>query len=504
MLNALELPPRAVQLLDRLGGPRRAAILAVGVGSVAVILGLARWATAPTWVPVYSNLPLESIGVITERLDEERIAFRLEGGGSELRVPANDLARARVALAREGMPLAGRPGLELFDQPAWGMTDFTQRVNYRRALEGELERTIGKMRGVEAVKVHVSMEEAAGFRRAGRPSEASVVLRLRSGSQPSQEMVLGIAHLVASSIDGVQAERVMVLDDRGRLLSSPYEVDSPAAFASRDLKMRGEVEQYLATKAEQLVAQMVGAGNVRVQVSAEINLDRVERTVETVDPDRQVLSSEQRSEIVPGADGGAGSTSVTATYLNTRSLETFSGAVGNVKRMTAAVLINDRLVVEGGVARYEARAAEELARIQALAATAMGIDPSRGDMISVVSFPFDGSLRIDDVPSAWTLVLGYHRPAIALVALLLTFLIALRITRTLQAQAEQLAGGDAAGKGRKLDLLAGAEAGPELVAAPAEVALPPPGPTTRELVAAQIESDPEVAVKMIRAWMKED
>src|SRR5690606_32443972 len=120
------------------------------------------------WVPVFTDLSLESVGTITERLDEEGIAYELGGGGTELRVAATDLARARVALARDGgIPNGGRPGLEIFDQPAWGMTDFTQRINYRRALEGELERTIREMRRVEAVKVHVAMEEAAGFRRNG-------------------------------------------------------------------------------------------------------------------------------------------------------------------------------------------------------------------------------------------------------------------------------------------------------------------------------------------------
>src|SRR5690606_12829424 len=114
-------------------------------------------------------------------------------------------------------------------------------------------------------------------------------------------------------------------DDSGKLLSTPFSIDSPAALASTELKMRSEVEQYLAMKAEQLVGQMVGPGNVRVQVSAVINRDRVERTVESVDPERQALSSEQRSEIIPGAEGGAGSSSVTSTFMNTRSVESFTG-----------------------------------------------------------------------------------------------------------------------------------------------------------------------------------
>src|SRR5919206_21752 len=114
-------------------------------------------------------------------------------------VPAADLAKARVALAQQGLPAGARPGLELFDQPSWGMTDFAQRVNYRRALEGELERTIGKMRGVEGAQVHLALPERVSFRDAGRPAEASVVLRLRGGQSAEPEVVRGIAHLVASS-----------------------------------------------------------------------------------------------------------------------------------------------------------------------------------------------------------------------------------------------------------------------------------------------------------------
>ncbi len=507
MLTSLSLPPAAHALIDRVGGPQRAAIAAVGVISVLAILGIARWATAPTWVPVYSDLSLEHVGVITERLDEERIPYRLENGGSALHVSANDLARARVVLAREGMPEAGRPGLEIFDQPAWGMTDFTQKINYRRALEGELERTIGRMRGVDAVKVHIAMEETAGFRRNGRPSEASVVLKLRSGASPGGEMVQGISHLVSSAVDGVDPERVMVLDDSGRLLSSPYEQDSSAAFATRELKARSDIEQYLATKAEELVAQIVGRGNVRVQVSAELNLDRVERTVESVDPERQVLSSEQRSEIVPGAEGGAGSSSVTSTFLNTRSLETYTGAVGNLKRVTAAVLVNDRFVpdADGGGA-YEARSPEEIARIEALVATAMGIDPRRGDVVTVASFAFDERVAVETPPSAWEVAQQYQRPIIALVALLLAFLVALRVTRAVRA-----AGGAAAPpalegrRGTRVDTVLGeGEARAALGSEPGSAALPAASASTRELVAAHIDEQPDVALKMVRAWMKEE
>jgi flagellar M-ring protein FliF len=503
MVNNLALPMVAQQWVERIGGPRRAMFVGAGAGSVLLILGLAHFATRPTWVPVYSDLPLESVGKITERLDEEAIPYRLESGGSELQVDAAELARARVALAQGGLPSAGRPGLELFDQPSWGMTDFTQRINYRRALEGELERTIGEMRGVDAAKVHLALEETAGFRRAGRPAEASVVLSLQSGDPPTEEVVQGIAHLVASSVDGVEPERVTVLDDRGRLLSNPWEPDSPPALASRELKMRSEIEKYLQAKAEQIVAQMVGPGNARVQVSAEMNLDRVERTVETVDPERQVLSSEQRSEIIPGPQGGAGSTSVTASYLNSRSVETYAGAVGNVKRLTVAVLVNER-VGEGGAP--QPRTPEELARMEALIQSAIGFNPARGDVVSVVSVPFQAPpAPPEEGMDLVSLAQQWYRPVVVLLALLFAFIIGLRVTRSMRAPEEAakaaLPAGEAAvgatleGTGDPADLLAA-------LGAPAEDSGPKP-PTLREQVVALVEAEPDSSLRLLREWMKE-
>jgi flagellar M-ring protein FliF len=506
MLSNLPMPLAAQQLVERVGGPRQATILAAGLGIVLLILGLARWATSPTWVPVYTNLPLESVTAITERLGEEAIPYRLEAGGSELRVASTDLARARVALAGGGLPSGGRPGLELFDQPAWGMTDFTQRINYRRALEGELERTIGKMENVQSAQVHLALEETGGFRRDTKPGEASVVLRLRGGRAPSPDVVQGIAHLVSGSVDGIEAGKVTVIDHTGRLLSSAWEANSPAAMASRELAMRSEIEKYLETKAEQIVAQVVGPGNARVQVSAEINFDRVERTTESVDPDRQVLASEQRSEIIPGAEGGAGSTSVQSTYLNSRTLETFAGAVGNIRRMSAAVVVSDRTSEGANGVTWESRSPEELARIQQLVHTAIGLDEIRGDAISVISVPF-GSLentaaRPVDVVEVARQLFG---PGLMLLAIVFAFIIGLRLVKGLnQMPAGVGPAGLAEGSGQPAlpapgedtDLRAGALLAPTL----AGVAR---GKSLRDQVLAQIDEQPEASLQLVRAWLKE-
>ncbi|HEX7239787.1 MAG TPA: flagellar basal-body MS-ring/collar protein FliF, partial [Longimicrobiaceae bacterium] len=416
----MTLPAPLEQLVERVGGPRRAALVAVGAVTVLLILGLSRWATRPAYVPVFTGLSLESVGELTKKLDESGIEYRLEGGGTELNVSTEDLARARVALAAGGgLPSEGRPGLELFDQPSWGMTDFTQRINYRRALEGELERTVGKMRGIESAQVHLAIQETSGFRAAERPAEASVVLKLRGGEDPSQAVVQGISHLVASSVDGLESDKVTVVDDSGRLLSTPDDAGSAAGLTSRQLAVQREVEGYLERRAEEIVAQIVGRGNTRVRVAAAVNFDRVERTVESVDPDRQVAASEQRAEIVPGAQGGAASTTTATTYENSRSLETFSGAIGNVRRLTVAVLVNDRPAEAAG-GKPLPRTAEELGRIETLVRSAVGVDGARGDAVSVVSVPFAAPAAAAPEPrDVMEMVRTFTGPAITVLGLLL-------------------------------------------------------------------------------------
>jgi flagellar M-ring protein FliF len=265
----------------------------------------------------------------------------------------------------------------------------------------------------------------------------------------------------------------------------------------------------------------VGGGNARVQVAADINFDRIERTTELLDPDRQVIAAEQRAEIVPGAEGGAGSTNTSATYENSRSLEMFSAAPGTVKRISVAVLVNERTGT-GADAAYVPRTPEELTRIESLVRTAVGIDDTRGDMVSVVSVPFDAGERA--APEAAPLdVMGlvhtFHRPAISLVALLLAFFIALKVIRSLQPQGAPalvpalaagptdagVAGidGEGAGGGRHAAGDAGRRAAAARARALAQVQLPQLNNPLREQVAGSIEERPELAARLMRAWMRE-
>lgn len=522
-------------VVEKVGGPRRALILLVGLLTAGLIFGVSRWATAPAWVPAFSNIPVEQSGKMTDKLTEAGIEYHLEKGGTELTVKAEDLAKARVALARDGgLPGAGRPGLELFDQPSWGMTDFTQRINYRRALEGELERTISKMRGIEQAQVHLAMSESQLFRRSERPMEASVVLKLANGERPASDVVAGIAHLVSASVDGLQSDRVTVVDDAGRMLTLDGDA-SAAGLTSRQLAVQREVEAYLEKKAQDIVSQVVGARNARVQVAAEVNFDRVERTVEAVDPDKQAVATEQRAEITPGAQGGAASTNVATSYETTKSTETFSGAIGNVRKLSVAVLVNDKLGT--GVKPVPVpRTPVELARLDTLVRNAVGLDTARGDKLSVVNVAFDGTgagLAGEDKPDVWARVSQAEKPIVAGLALLAVLAAGFFTMRALKpapvageaAAASLLAAGtpDASGvdgaAGDDADdpatLAAGeaplalaegdAQAGVLVAAAAAApVVLRELANPVRDQVVAIIEQRPEAAARVARAWMKQD
>jgi flagellar M-ring protein FliF len=485
-------------LLDRFGGPRRAMILVVGLAAAGLIFVVAQWASAPTWVPAFTGVPLESVSSMTDKLDQASVKYRLERGGADIMVATPDLAKARVALAKGGMPNAGRPGLELFDQPSWGMTDFTQRINYRRALEGELERVVGKMRGVDGAQVHLVMHETDGFAAQDRPTEASVVLKLKGSADP--DVVKGISHLVASSVEGLTSERVTIVDDSGRLLSEGEEVSTVTGLTSRQLSMQREVEDYLRTKAEKIVAQMVGTTNLRVQVSAAMSFDHVERTTASVDPEKQAIAAEQKAEIVPGAQGGAGQNNTSTTYENTRNTESFVAAPGTLKRLTVAVLVADRAPVAGSKVAPAPRTPEELDQIKTMVRSAVGADSTRGDVVSVVSVPFAPTV-VAPVEAQKTdivrVVQTAQRPLFGVLGLVLIIVIALLSLKSLK---------PGAGNGRQVMSLPRGDSHqmPQLTlqaAPPTQVSMPTN--TMRDRVNSTIEQQPDVAARVVRAWLKE-
>ncbi|MES2521532.1 MAG: flagellar basal-body MS-ring/collar protein FliF [Gemmatimonadota bacterium] len=531
------MPPFVQQMFGRMSGGRQATIIAVGVIVTVLVLGVSRWATQPVMVPLYSDVPIENVSKMTDKLVETAIPYEYDQTGSTILVAASDLARARVELARESMPNAGRPGLELFDKPSWGMTDFTQRVNYRRALEGELERTIGKMTDIKSVQVHLALEDDQVFKKNERKSKASVTLSMANGQRPAETTVRGIASLVAGSVGGLEPDHVTIVDERGQALTTESE-GSIAGLSSQQLVVQREVESYMEKKADEILSSLVGSGNARVQVAASINFDKVERTTQAVDPDKQATNTEQRAEVTPGSpQQGAGYSTVATSYENTRSTENFSGAIGNLKKLTVAVLVADKVTIPPTLAGATTpaapvvtrRAPQEIANIETLVRNALGVDSTRGDMISVVSAPFDMPVAqtVADTlptPDLMTRLQSNPKPIVAIAALVVLLIVAVVTMGALKPK--KLA------KGAATEALPGATGYAELPSsASMQQALqvardnarmqaeideiqrqaeeqrvltlpPPPSTPERDQAMATVDQRPEAALRVVRGWLR--
>jgi flagellar M-ring protein FliF len=292
-----------------------------------------------------------------------------------------------------------------------------------------------------------------------------------------------------------------VLDERGRLLSAASEPASALGLTSRQFAIQQEMEAHLRSKAEAIVQEVVGRGNARVQVAASINFDRVERTVQNVDPERQVASTEQKAEIVPGAQGGAGSSNVATTFENSRSTEVFAPAVGSLKRLTVAVLINEAPDSVRGTA---APTALQLARIDTLVRSAVGFDSTRGDQVSVVSVPFataaaPPAAETPIEPTTMETVREYQPLIFRIGGLVLAFVLGLLALRASKPQAVAVSSPAmfAQDAPRAAIGAEGATRGaPELATVPAANDM-------RRHVGSTINQQPDVAAKLVRAWMKE-
>lgn len=492
-------------LFDRVGGSRRISMSLVALGGAGIIWAFSSWAMAPIWVPIGQNMPMEMVSEASQRLEEEGIEARLERGGTSISVQENQLARARVALAASGITNQSAPGFELFDQPSWGMTDFTQRINYRRALEGELERTLGQMRGITSAQVHLTLPETSVMRSSERPAQASVVLGLASGVLSDKSMVEGIAFLVASSVEGLSRDNVMILDDGGRPLSDP-DAESGMGMSQRQLEMRQQTERYLESKAEAILTRVVGPGNSSVRVAAEMNFDQTSTTTQRVDPESLVAVAEETSEIKPSSgQTGAGQTTSSTQFEATRSMETFQSGASRIERLSVAVLVNDRVIENpDGTTTVETRTPEELARIESLVRGAVGIAADRSDAISVVSVPFqDNLLESEPVVEPGFDIMGLiqvsTRPLIGIAGLITALMLGMRLMSNLKDTAPRGSQG-----GRRLVSDGPNDALPAGAMAPGNEAVPAQAQYISAPAPPQIQiQDPAMTARVLKAWMKE-
>jgi flagellar M-ring protein FliF len=365
-------------------------LFTVGV-TVAVVVTV-RWLGEARYTTLYTGLEAEEAGEIVDQLTSLGVPYRISAGGTAILVPDKDAQSARLKMASQGYPRGGAVGYEIFDKTDLGMTDFLQRVNFRRALEGEIAKSIMSLSEVAAARVHLVIPERRLFARDQKPATASVVLKLNRPLSPGQ--IAGIEHLVASSVEGLTPEHIAIVDYKGNLLTDSHAGDEDAQLSSTQLDLRKNVERYLETKAQSMLDGTLGTSRSIVRVIAELNFDKVEKNSEVFDPDLVAIRSEETTTASPGPDGGGQQNSTITNYEITKSVERVVSAYGNIQRLSAAIIVDGTYAVPAGApedaeAVYQPRSAEELQKIGALVQTAIGFDSTRSDRIEVVNLAFD-------------------------------------------------------------------------------------------------------------------
>jgi len=375
---------------QRLSIGQKLAMVAVFLLILLSIIFALQWVKRPDFTPLYTNLSPQDAAQMVDKLRSAKIPYKLTSGGTAIMVPSKDVYQTRISLASEGLPQASTVGFEIFDKTNLGTTDFVQKINYHRALEGELTRTIEQLAAIQGARVHLVIPNPRLFTEEQKEATASVVLTLVGGGEISRSQVKGIAHLVSSSVEGLKPENITILDNWGNILSGRDGKDNSLfALTNNQLELQRNVESYLSHKALAMLEKALGAGNAIVKVTVELDFKNLEKTVESYDPESSVIRSEERNEQVSAAQGGKSESSIT-NYEISKTVEHIIDKTGNIKRLWASVLVNGIYKSQKGKEgkTYQPRSEEEIAGLTEIVKKAIGFDPSRGDQIEVANMKF--------------------------------------------------------------------------------------------------------------------
>jgi flagellar M-ring protein FliF len=246
--------------------------------------------------PLFANLSNEDTGEIVKKLKEQKISYRIAADGKAILVPTDKVYDLRISLASEGLPQGGGVGFEIFDRKNFGVTEFVQRLNYQRALQGELARTIMRISGVEQARVHLAIPDKSLFKDKEKPPTASIVLQMKSGRLVRDSEVQGIVHLVASSVEGMDPEQVTVLDSRGKVMSRTGIADSGGKLTSSMMETQRGFEKNIEDRLQSLLDKAVGSGKSVARVSSVLNFNQVEKVEERYDPNAKVIRTTDGTE----------------------------------------------------------------------------------------------------------------------------------------------------------------------------------------------------------------
>src|SRR5262245_44054662 len=284
---------------EALSGKQLVSLSLAFLAVVGLTIGSAYWLNTPNYGVLFSDMDSESAAAVVAKLKEQKVSYTIDDGGRTIRVPTTRVDELRLELAGQGMPGSGHIGFEIFDKTAFGVTDFLEHVNYRRALEGELARTISTIAEVAGARVHIAMPQPSLFAGRDEPTKASVILKLRSNRQLSASTVTAITGLVSASVESLKPESVVIIDNYGRPLSKADSAD-PVHDGSPLGRQQG-IEHELSTRVVDLLAPIVGAGRVRVNVSAKLNASTQEETEERWDPTPVIRSQQSVSQTANGS-----------------------------------------------------------------------------------------------------------------------------------------------------------------------------------------------------------
>ena len=415
------------KILANLSLPQRITIGVVVVLVSVGIYGLVHWRREASFRPLFTGLAPEDAAGIVQKLKESGIDYRLPENGGVVLVPAERVAETRIALAAAGLPKTGRIGFELFDKANLGATEFTEQVNFRRALEGELERSVMSLAEVEQARVHLTFPKDSVFLEAQQPAKASVLVKIRPGAHISPQNVQAIDHLVASAVEGLVPEAVSVLDMNGNLLGRPRAPDpvDGSGPSEGSLDYRHKIEADLLAKIDSTLEAVVGAGKFRAGVSVECDFSGAEQSEEIFDPARSVMVTSQRTEDnsgMPAANGvpgtasslprptsrpGSGTGRVSRTteniaYQSSRTVKKTRLPAGAVRKLSLAVLVDQAVTWQRTKTGYDRvlvpPSAEKLKVIRELVAGVAGFNAERGDQLVVETLPFETTLLLEPPP----------------------------------------------------------------------------------------------------------
>lgn len=432
---------------------RRLLFILLVAGTAAAFGYVIFWAGEPDFQPLYSNLQPDDAGLVVERLKAEKIPYRVAGANTIL-VPRERVFETTMTLASQGLPQGGGVGFEIFDTTKLGMTEFEQNINYQRALQGELARTISRFPEVRSCRVHIVMPSDSLFLENDRPASASVILDLATGQALKKQQVQGIVHLISASVSGLSPDRVTLVDTYGNMLSGPEQVMGMENSVSGQLEFQHRMERLYEHRVKSMLEEVLGSGKSIVRVSCELDFKKQETTEEIFDPNKVVrserktrtLSSEAAdgpsgvpgvmSNMTPaGRDAGraAGKSDLTkeeetANYELTKTVRRVVAPVGGIKRVSVAVIVDgayqpapagspkDKKKKEEPALVYVARTPGEMEDLARIVRRAINFDETRGDAVEVVNLPFHAETAAageEDVVdwrsgiSAWMPILKY-------------------------------------------------------------------------------------------------